>query len=108
VVATPVARRVAEEEGVDLAAVQGGGPGGQMTKEDVLAYVAAARAGQSPAGAPVAAPAPGGVNETGQASLAPSTLPIPDLADTASAVVQRLAVEHSVDLRGLAAGPSAR
>jgi 2-oxoglutarate decarboxylase len=35
--ATPVARRVAEATGVDLAAVSGSGPGSKVTKEDVLA-----------------------------------------------------------------------
>jgi 2-oxoglutarate dehydrogenase E1 component len=35
--ATPVARRVAEENGVDLASVAGNGPGGKVTKDDVLA-----------------------------------------------------------------------
>jgi multifunctional 2-oxoglutarate metabolism enzyme len=35
--ATPVARRVAAENGVDLASVAGSGPGAKVTKEDVLA-----------------------------------------------------------------------
>src|SRR5260221_9300894 len=34
---TPVARRVAEETGVDLDSVSGNGPGGKVTKDDVLA-----------------------------------------------------------------------
>jgi 2-oxoglutarate decarboxylase len=35
--ATPVARRVAEATGVDLASVRGSGPGAKVTKDDVLA-----------------------------------------------------------------------
>jgi multifunctional 2-oxoglutarate metabolism enzyme len=35
--ATPVARRIAEENGVDLASVAGTGPGAKVTKGDVLA-----------------------------------------------------------------------
>jgi multifunctional 2-oxoglutarate metabolism enzyme len=35
--ATPVARRVAEANGVDLGAVRGSGPGAKVTKDDVLA-----------------------------------------------------------------------
>ncbi len=35
--ATPVARRVAAEHGVDLGSVSGSGPGAKVTKEDVLA-----------------------------------------------------------------------
>jgi pyruvate dehydrogenase E2 component (dihydrolipoamide acetyltransferase) len=44
--ATPVARRVAEAEGVDLSRVQGSGPGGQITRDDV------ARAAVLPVSAP--------------------------------------------------------
>ncbi|MFQ3630821.1 2-oxoglutarate dehydrogenase complex dihydrolipoyllysine-residue succinyltransferase [Roseiflexus sp.] len=36
VMATPVARRVAETQGVNIAAIPGSGPGGRVTKEDVL------------------------------------------------------------------------
>jgi 2-oxoglutarate decarboxylase len=49
--ATPVARRVAAANGVDLASVSGSGPGAKVTKEDVLA------AGN---GGPAAAPAAAG------------------------------------------------
>ena len=48
--ATPVARRVAAETGVDLGAVQGSGPGEKVTKADVLAAgdgVPAASAGEA-------------------------------------------------------------
>jgi 2-oxoglutarate decarboxylase len=48
--ATPVARRVAEANGVDLGAVKGSGPGEKVTKEDVLAAgngAAAAAAGEA-------------------------------------------------------------
>ena len=38
--ASPIARRLAEEKGVDLAQVRGTGPGSRITKEDVLAYAA--------------------------------------------------------------------
>ena len=49
---SPVARRLADEQGVDLRQVTGTGPGGRITKDDVLAY-----AKQAPAAPPVA-PAP--------------------------------------------------
>jgi 2-oxoglutarate dehydrogenase E1 component len=49
--ATPVARRVAAENGVDLGAVSGSGPGQKVTKDDVLA---AADGGNGAAAAPVA------------------------------------------------------
>ena len=50
---TPVARRVAAEQGVDLSSVSGSGPGGKVTKEDVLA---AANGDASGTAAPAAAP----------------------------------------------------
>jgi 2-oxoglutarate dehydrogenase E2 component (dihydrolipoamide succinyltransferase) len=37
--ATPVARRVAEDRGVDLATVAGSGPGGRVTRQDVESHV---------------------------------------------------------------------
>ncbi len=59
--ATPVARRVAEELGVDVRALVGSGPGAKVTKEDVLA----AANGEVAAVAPVA-PAPPGEGEAKQ------------------------------------------
>lgn len=43
VIATPVARRLAEQYGVDLRLVKGSGPEGRITKADVEAYVATAQ-----------------------------------------------------------------
>ena len=51
--ATPVARRVAEANGVDLGSVQGSGPGAKVTKDDVL------QANGGGNGASAAAPAQG-------------------------------------------------
>ena len=49
----PVARRVAAAKGVDLSAVEGSGPGGKVTKEDVLAAANGDRAARGArAGAP--------------------------------------------------------
>jgi multifunctional 2-oxoglutarate metabolism enzyme len=55
--ATPVARRVAAENGVDLDSVRGSGPGAKVTKEDVIAAAngAGAAAPASPAGGPASA-----------------------------------------------------
>jgi 2-oxoglutarate decarboxylase len=52
--ATPLARRAAAKSGVDVGSVQGSGPGGKVTKDDVLG---AANGGG--ASAPAAAGAPG-------------------------------------------------
>lgn len=52
--ATPVARRVAQEEGVDLAQVTGSGPGGRVTRHDVEGFLAQQGAPETPAAPPVA------------------------------------------------------
>ena len=39
--ASPVARRIADERGINIAEVQGTGPGGRITRDDVIAYAAA-------------------------------------------------------------------
>ncbi len=54
-VAAPAARKLAEENGIDLAAVAGTGKGGRITKEDVVAAVANKKS--APAAAPAAKPA---------------------------------------------------
>ena len=41
--ASPVARRLADEHGVDLADIAGTGPGGRITKDDVLVHVESAQ-----------------------------------------------------------------
>ncbi|HEX5983492.1 MAG TPA: multifunctional oxoglutarate decarboxylase/oxoglutarate dehydrogenase thiamine pyrophosphate-binding subunit/dihydrolipoyllysine-residue succinyltransferase subunit, partial [Solirubrobacterales bacterium] len=50
--ATPVARRIAEATGVDLASVRGSGPGAKVTKEDVLAASNGGGNGATAAAAP--------------------------------------------------------
>lgn len=47
--ATPVARRVAEEHGVDLQQVNGSGPDGRIRKADVESFVAQPKVAASPA-----------------------------------------------------------
>ncbi len=50
--ASPIARRIAEERGLDLAGLSGSGPGGRIVKADVE------KAGSAAPSAPAAAPAP--------------------------------------------------
>ncbi|MDM3891228.1 2-oxoglutarate dehydrogenase complex dihydrolipoyllysine-residue succinyltransferase [Pseudomonas juntendi] len=54
-VAAPAARKLAEENGIDLASVAGTGKGGRVTKEDVVAAVANKKSAS--AAAPAAKPA---------------------------------------------------
>jgi pyruvate dehydrogenase E2 component (dihydrolipoamide acetyltransferase) len=48
--ASPVARRVAEEKGVDLQQVSGSGPGGRIIKRDVEEFTPGAAPAKAPAG----------------------------------------------------------
>ena len=61
--ATPLVRRVAEELGVDLAAVQGTGPQGRITEDDVRAAAS---------GAPAASRRPPGPRASGASHCAAS------------------------------------
>lgn len=63
--ASPLARRMAEQAGLDLAAIKGSGPNGRIVKRDIEAALAAGKA--APA---AAAPAPA---ETVAAPAAPAT-----------------------------------
>ncbi|PBC04700.1 pyruvate dehydrogenase complex dihydrolipoamide acetyltransferase [Mesorhizobium sp. WSM3860] len=62
VFASPLARRIAKDAGVDVAALSGSGPHGRVVKADVEAAIASggakAPAAKAPAGGPPAAPAP--------------------------------------------------
>jgi pyruvate dehydrogenase E2 component (dihydrolipoamide acetyltransferase) len=57
--ASPKARRIAIERGMNIATIAGSGPGGVVLAADVLASSADAASEWTPTGAAVAAPAPG-------------------------------------------------
>jgi 2-oxoglutarate dehydrogenase E2 component (dihydrolipoamide succinyltransferase) len=81
--ATPVAKRIAAEKGVALDGLTGSGPGGAITKEDVL----------SAADGTPASPA------------APTIVALPGpLADVPNLSVRRLAADYNIDLTEVAAG----
>ena len=80
---SPVARRLAEEHGVDLRRVQGSGPGGRITKEDVEA--AAQQKTQAPA---IAAP----TREARQPTARPTgEVEVVELSKLQTTVAMRLA-----------------
>ena len=71
--ASPVARRLAEEKGIDLSQITGTGPGDRITRDDVLAFEAAAperREGAAPEATPSAG-APPAPSEAGPAEVVP-------------------------------------
>ena len=61
---TPLVRRLAHQNDVDLATVRGTGVGGRIRKQDVLAAALAKQAGESSSQAPAPAPASGGASST--------------------------------------------
>ncbi|MCY1671724.1 pyruvate dehydrogenase complex dihydrolipoamide acetyltransferase [Novosphingobium sp. SL115] len=67
VIATPLAKRIAADKGVDLAGVKGSGPNGRIVKADVEGAkpVAAAAAPSVPVTAPAAVPTPASVPDFG-------------------------------------------
>jgi len=66
--ASPVARRLAEEHGVELSSVKGTGPGGRITKEDVEA-AASRKSGELPAASAATATAPSVARPTGEVEV---------------------------------------
>src|SRR5207248_214194 len=57
IIASPLARKLASEHGVDLAGLRGSGPGGRITERDVTAAVEARSVAPAPAEAPSTLPA---------------------------------------------------
>ena len=95
--ATPVAQRMAEETGVSLGDVIGTGPGGRITKKDVMA-AAQKDNGNQPKATTDRRPATDSPAKTTGAAL-PG-----DLGDETPLAVRRLAAEHNLNLREVAVG----
>ena len=75
VVASPLAKRMARQSGVDLAAMKGSGPGGRIVRADVEAALAGGAPKAAPAAAPGAAPAAAPAPKPAAAAItAPHTL----------------------------------
>jgi pyruvate dehydrogenase E2 component (dihydrolipoamide acetyltransferase) len=79
IVASPLARRLAKEKGVDLAALAGSGPHGRIVKADVEAASSAPTAAQT-----TAAPAPAPVS----ASESTATMPVSMAASTVAKIYE--------------------
>ncbi|MEK6271634.1 MAG: dihydrolipoamide acetyltransferase family protein [Actinomycetota bacterium] len=89
--ASPLARRIASEKGLDLAALSGSGPGGRIVKADVERAIAAAPAPAPSAVAPqppLAAPAPGARERP---ETAKGTVAYEDLTKLQQTVARRMA-----------------
>ena len=74
---SPVVRRLVNEHGIDPSAVTGTGPGGRITREDILDHLDKVGSNAAPAPAPAPAPSP---------AAAPAPTPATAPAPTAPAV----------------------
>ena len=80
--ASPLARRMAKQAGIDLASLKGSGPNGRIVKADIEASgktAAAPAPADAPAAAPAAAPSP-----EPKAATAPAKAPAPAMAPIAA------------------------
>jgi pyruvate dehydrogenase E2 component (dihydrolipoamide acetyltransferase) len=89
--ASPIARRMARELGVDLGSLTGSGPRGRITKQDVQA---AADGGGASAGAPAPEAAPAPAEETAPAPVAAKSVPVGDGERVPLSRIQRLSAEN--------------
>jgi pyruvate dehydrogenase E2 component (dihydrolipoamide acetyltransferase) len=97
--ASPIARRIASEKGLDLQALSGSGPGGRIVKADVER---AAESG-APAAAPAAAPPPGAAPAAPQAAApagpTPGAREKPETAKGQFEVVEPTKVQQTIARR---------
>lgn len=89
---SPLARRMAQEHGIDLSVIQGTGDGGRVRKEDILAHLAGREMASQ---APTAAPAASAPTAPQAAPLAPVAFSAEDQVVTPSHA-RRAIAEHMV------------
>lgn len=89
IIASPVARRLAEEYGIDLRQVEGTGPGGRIIKENVEALYQQHQTTPAPAAAPPKpAPSPKKAEPAELAAPRPAPAPKPAAAPAPTAATQ--------------------
>jgi pyruvate dehydrogenase E2 component (dihydrolipoamide acetyltransferase) len=85
--ASPIARRMAKAQGIDLHALTGTGPGGRIVKADVEGS-----GGAAPAPGPAApAPPPAAVTSPGETGTAKGDVTVQELSRTQQVVARRMA-----------------
>lgn len=109
---SPLARKLAEEHGLDIAKIKGSGPEGRVIKRDILAAAAApkAPAAPAPAPAPAAAPAKAAPAPVPAAKLESKLIPVSNMRKTiarrlveSKSTVPHFTVTVSVNMEPLAA-----
>jgi pyruvate dehydrogenase E2 component (dihydrolipoamide acetyltransferase) len=95
--ATPVARRLAPELGVDLDRLEGTGPGGRISEADVR------RAAEGAPAAPATAAPPGGRGEETVVDLTPTQRTIVERMTRSRSEIPEFTLQIAVDMEGVAA-----
>jgi 2-oxoglutarate dehydrogenase E2 component (dihydrolipoamide succinyltransferase) len=85
---SPLVARIAAEHNLNLSQVPGSGPGGRITKDDVLHYIQSGGAAAAPAATPTA----------GNDQVALPSFDGENMATFLSPVVKKLATEHKIDV----------
>ena len=108
--ASPLVRKIARDEGVDLAQVRGSGPGGRITKEDIEAHLSSRKGGVAvaaapkPASAPAPAPAkPAGPAPAGSVPMTPMRIKISEHMVRSKATSAHVHTVFEVDLSKISA-----
>ncbi|MGH9616346.1 MAG: 2-oxoglutarate dehydrogenase, E2 component, dihydrolipoamide succinyltransferase [Acidobacteriaceae bacterium] len=91
---SPLVRRIARDNNIDLTRISGTGPGGRVTKEDALAYISQQGQGAAPAGASTSAPTLAPSIASSLAASTPTEVSIPGelvpLSKMRSIIAQRM------------------
>jgi pyruvate dehydrogenase E2 component (dihydrolipoamide acetyltransferase) len=95
--ASPIARRIAEDRGLDLAGLSGSGPGGRIVKADVERALEAGV--EAPAAAPAPAPAAPPAEEAAPAEPTPGVAEKPETAKGQVEVVELTRLQQTVARR---------
>ena len=95
VAATPLAKRIAEAEGLPLGQMQGTGPSGRVVKDDVVGYLQGSRAPE-PAAPAAAAAAPGTLGELLGRMRVPRYAPQPEDTVVPFTTIRRRIAEHMI------------
>ena len=100
---SPVARRIAEEKGIDLSTVRGSGPGGRIIKRDILSLASGAMAApgsSAPAPAPASIPGTGSL-QAGSEQLSGMRQTIARRLVESKSSIPHYQVSMSVDMRSM-------
>jgi pyruvate dehydrogenase E2 component (dihydrolipoamide acetyltransferase) len=106
---SPLVRKIAQEEGVDLGDVEGTGIHGRVTKQDILDHLEQRKAGKAEKAKPAAAPAKGAPAERPAAAAAPAAArpsgasPIPDFHVPAYSEGEEVEIEPMSKVRQITA-----